>query len=141
MKGIVVEKLAHVLERAAKAVGHDHPQSCRNMTPTFFCDGSAYVIVARNWRSLRHRGELDLMDWGGDVPCFIEVKTRTTHDVKPAEAAVDEEKRHDLAAVAHDYRRRMAGEPATRFDVLGVYYDNGTRTPHITLFKNAFPMP
>lgn len=150
MKGVAVEKLAHVLERAAEAVGRGNPQKLPQHLLTgqrgeddayFYLRRLGYVIVARNWRSLRHRGELDLVGWDGDVLCFIEVKTRTTHDVKPAEGAVDEEKRHDLTAVAHDYRRRMAGEPATRFDVLSVYYDRGSDTPHITLFKNAFPMP
>ena len=47
---------------------------------------------ARNYRSPHNRGELDLVGWDRDVLCFIEVKTRTTHDVKPAEAAVDRHK-------------------------------------------------
>jgi len=38
------------------------------------------------------RGELDLAGWDRDVLCFIEVKTRTTPDLKPAEAAVDRHK-------------------------------------------------
>ncbi len=58
----------------------------------------------------------------------------------PAEAAVDEEKRRDLCAVVHDYRR-LRGNPAARFDVASVYYDTEDKTPDITLFKNAFPMP
>jgi putative endonuclease len=36
-----------------------------------------YVMVARNYRSPRRRGEIDLVGWDGDVLCFIEVKTRT----------------------------------------------------------------
>jgi len=47
-----------------------------------------YVIVARNCHSRRRPREIDLVGWDGDVLCFIEVRTRTTHDVKPAEAAV-----------------------------------------------------
>lgn len=35
-----------------------------------------------------------------DVLCFIEVKTRTTRDLKPAEAAGDRDKQRTLAAVA-----------------------------------------
>ena len=99
------------------------------------------MLVARNWRSPRHRGELDLVGWDGEALCFIEVKTRTTREVKPAEAAVDEEKRRDLAAVARDYRRRVRGEATVRFDVVSVYYDTEGAPPEITLFKNAFAMP
>jgi len=50
-----------------------------------------YVMVARNYRSWRRRCEVDLIRWDDDVLCFVEVKTRTTRDVKPAEAAVDDE--------------------------------------------------
>ena len=73
-----------------------------------------YVMVARNFRSRRRRGEIDLIGWDGDVLCFVEVKTRTSHEVKPAEAAVDEDKRRELAGVARDYWRGAArgGDPA-----------------------------
>ena len=54
----------------------------------FFLRKSGYIIVARNFRTARHRGEIDLIGWvkerGEDVLCFVEVKTRTTRDVKPA---------------------------------------------------------
>jgi putative endonuclease len=66
-----------------------------------------YVMVARNFRSPNRRGEIDLIAWHEDVLCFVEVKTRTTRDVKPAEAAVDREKRHDLLAVAREYLRHL----------------------------------
>jgi len=41
---------------------------------------------------------------------FVEVKTRTSHDVKPAETTVDREKRRELAGTARDYRRRVREE-------------------------------
>jgi putative endonuclease len=150
MKGRVVEKIAHALDRVAGALGRENPNRLPEHLLTgrrgeddayFYLRRRGYVMVARNWRSPRHRSELDLVGWDGDVLCFIEVKTRTTRDVKPAEAAVDEEKRSDLGAVARDFRRRVPGEPALRFDVLTVYYDSGDDSPDITLFKNAFPMP
>lgn len=99
-----------------------------------------YVMVARNFRSPRRRGEIDLIGWDGDVLCFIEVKTRTTRDVKPAEAAVDVEKQRQLAAVAREYLRRLDGRPAYRFDVLSIYLEAAATSPEITLFKNAFSM-
>lgn len=61
-----------------------------------------YIMVARNFRSPRCHGEIDLTGWEGDVLCFIEVKTRTSQDVKPAEAAVDRHKRREIAEVARN---------------------------------------
>ena len=99
-----------------------------------------YVMVARNYRSPRHHGEVDLIGWDGDVLCFVEVKTRTTRAVMPAEAAVDVEKQRDLEHVAREYLRRVAGSPAVRFDVVSVYLEEAAGAPEVTLFKNAFPV-
>src|SRR6478672_6079859 len=66
----------------------------------FYLRRLGYVMVARNWRIAQCKGELDLVAWDGDVLCFVEVKTRTSHEVKPAEAAVDERKRRELGLVA-----------------------------------------
>jgi putative endonuclease len=99
-----------------------------------------YVMVARNWRSPRRRSEIDLIGWDGDTLCFVEVKTRTSHDVKPAEAAVDQEKRDDLRRVANEYLRRVPGHPPVRFDIASVYYEPEKPEPAITLFKGAFPL-
>jgi len=70
--------------------------------------------------------------------CFIEVKTRTSHDVKPAEAAVDRDKQRDLAAVAREYLRLMPLSCQWRFDVISVYYGNRPSQPQFDLFQNAF---
>jgi putative endonuclease len=95
-----------------------------------------YVIVARNFRSPRCRGEIDLIGWDHDVLCFIEVKTRTTKDVKTAEASVDRHKRREVAEVAREYLRRLPS-CQWRFDVVSVYYDPGNRRPRIEVFRNA----
>src|ERR1700693_1881959 len=73
----------------------------------FYLRKLGYVMVARNFRSPNRRGEIDLIAWHKDVLCFVEVKTRTTRDVKPAEAAVDRDKRHDILAVAREYLRHL----------------------------------
>ena len=122
----------------------------------FYLRRRGYVMVARNYRSPRHHGEIDLIGWDKDVLCFIEVKTRTTRDVKPAEAAVDREKRRAIRRVAAEYlrslpKRRHPEPPPWRFDVLTVYYNPFTKTtapsahtreideehPIFELFQNA----
>jgi putative endonuclease len=106
----------------------------------FYLRKLGYVMVARNYRSPRRRGEIDLIGWERDVLCFIEVKTRTTRDVKPAEAAVDHDKQHDLRGVSREYLRHLRVAPTWRFDVVSVYYDQRSTKPHMELFKNAFPV-
>lgn len=122
----------------------------------FYLRRLGYVMVARNYRTPRHHGEIDLIGWDHNVLCFIEVKTRTTHDVKPAEAAVDREKRRAVRKVAGDYlqslpRRKFPEPPPWRFDVLTVYYEPAPATdrtkgrtkskqklhPTFELFRNA----
>ena len=108
----------------------------------FYLRRRGYVIVARNYRTARHHGEIDLIGWDKNVLCFIEVKTRTTRYVKPAEAAVDRKKRHDLRLVIRDYLRSIPGrnspeDPQWRFDVLTVYYDQAPVPPTYELFQNA----
>ena len=106
-----------------------------------------YVMVARNYRSARRHGEIDLVGWDGDVLCFVEVKTRTARDLMPPEAQVDAEKRKDLAAMAREYLLRLEsrtgrkpGQTPARFDVVSVYFLPGGAAPEITLFKNAFAL-
>jgi Holliday junction resolvase-like predicted endonuclease len=66
------------------------------------------------------------------------VKTRTARDFKPAEAAVDYDKRRKLIMVARDFLRHMTAPPQWRFDVLAVYYEHGKSQPSFELFQNAF---
>jgi len=104
----------------------------------FYLRRRGYTIIARNYRSPHHRGELDLVGWDRDVLCFIEVKTRTTRYVKPAEAAVDRAKQRELSLVARDFLRQMPPSCQWRFDVLAVYYERGRSRPAFELFQNAF---
>src|ERR1035438_10717840 len=106
----------------------------------FYLRRRCYTIIARNYRSPHHRGAVDLVGWEVDVLCFIEVKTRTTRDVKPAEAAVDRDKQRELSLVARDFVRQISPSSQWRFDVLAVYYDQGHGRPSFELFQNAFPV-
>jgi putative endonuclease len=96
-----------------------------------------YVIVARNFRSPRCHGEIDLIGWEGDILCFIEVKTRTSHQVKTAEAAVDRHKRREVAEVAREYLKRAPLRCQWRFDIVSVYYDGRSSRPQVEIFRNA----
>lgn len=104
----------------------------------FYLRRHGYTMIARNFRSPQHRGELDLVGWDRDVLCFIEVKTRTKRDLKPAEAAVDRDKQKDLVLVARDFLRQMPPSCQWRFDVIAVYYERGYGQPSFELFQNAF---
>lgn len=106
----------------------------------FYLRRHGYVIIARNYRSPHCRGELDLVGWHKDVLCFIEVKTRTTREVKSGEAAVDRDKQRDLERVARDFMRHMPPSCQWRFDIVAVYYDGYKRKPSFELFQNAFPV-
>ncbi|MGA2649564.1 MAG: YraN family protein [Terracidiphilus sp.] len=82
-----------------------------------------YVVVARRWSSGNVAGDVDLIAWDGPMLCFIEVKTRTAHDLTPAEVAVDSHKRNTLRRLARQYVRQLPQEtaPQCRFDVISVY--------------------
>jgi len=97
-----------------------------------------YTMVARNYRTPRQRGEIDLIGWDADVLCFIEVKTRTSLEVKAPAAAVDRHKRREIAAVAREYLRRQPPSCQWRFDIVSVYYaKSATSQPQIEVFRNA----
>lgn len=101
-----------------------------------------YTIIARDYRSPRRRGDIDLIGWEKEVLCFVEVKTRGNRNFMPAEAAVDDEKRETLSALAREFLRSYSHvqgkSPQFRFDVISVYLEsNGSE---ITLFRDAFRM-
>jgi putative endonuclease len=154
MSGRLTRLTVRAMDRVAKLVLRPPKQPPHLQTGQrgeelayFYLRKLGYVIVARNYRSHRRQGEIDLVGWDGDVLCFIEVKTRTTREVKPAEAAVDPAKQRDLRAMAREYLRRhpmpgaerAAGTPASRFDILSIYLLDGLN-PEFSLFKNAFPI-
>jgi putative endonuclease len=104
----------------------------------FYLRRQGYVVVARGWRSARARGDLDLVGWKDEVLCFVEVKTRSSHEVATAEAAVDEDKIRSLRRLARQYIRFMPSPPEqVRFDILSIYFEAG-KPAEFQLFPNAF---
>jgi putative endonuclease len=110
----------------------------RGEEAAYFClRRQGYTMVARNFRTPNRRGEIDLIGWHENTLCFVEVKTRTTRDVKPAEAAVDREKRRDILAVAREYLRHLPASCPWRLEVVSVYYDQPSGQPQIEVFRNV----
>jgi putative endonuclease len=89
----------------------------------FYLRRKGYIVVARRWSSGYQRGDLDLIAWQGPLLCFIEVKTRTAHDIAAAESSVDSNKRNTLRKLARQYVRQLPTKtsPPVRFDILSVY--------------------
>jgi putative endonuclease len=89
----------------------------------FYLQRKGYTVVARRWSSGDVPGDVDLIAWDGPMLCFVEVKTRTAHDLTPAETAVDEHKRNVLRRLARRYVRQLPQQtaPPVRFDVISVY--------------------
>ncbi len=136
----LLDRVAELLLKPPAVAAHQKVGIRGEEEAYFYLRRLGYVMVARNWRSPRRRGEIDLVGWDGDVLCFVEVKSRTTRDVKPAEAAVDAAKQDELGGMAREYLRHVAGAPSWRFDVLRIYFDQPGASPQITLFKNAFSL-
>lgn len=104
----------------------------------FYLRRLGFVVTARQWRTMKARGDLDLVAWENNVLCFVEVKTRTTHAVAPAEAAVDTEKKRMLRKMAHTYVRQLPDRDVpVRFDILSVYFEAGKKAD-FELFRGAF---
>jgi putative endonuclease len=104
----------------------------------FYLRRQGYIVVARGWRSARARGDLDLVAWKDEVLCFVEVKTRSSHDVATAEAAVDQDKIRSLRRLARVYIRDVPTAPElVRFDILSIYFEAG-KPDEFQLFPNAF---
>jgi len=150
MNGRLTRLVLRATDALARATrGHSNPQQVPAHLQTgrqgeeaahFYLREQGYTVVARNFRSPRHRGEIDLIAWDGDILCFVEVKTRSRHSLVPAEMAVDGPKRSLICATARDYLRRVKIRPPVRFDVISLYFHSENGVSDITLFKNAFPM-
>lgn len=99
---------------------------------------AGYTIVARNRRARSGAGELDLVGWDGPILVFVEVKTRTSAEAGPPEAAVSRSKQKRIAKAAKEYLRRMKRKPvAYRFDIVSVFWD-AEAGYRVRVIKDAF---
>lgn len=148
MSGRLTHAVIKTLDRAAVLLGrvparaqHLRTGESGEDAAYFYLRTVGYTMVARNFRSPRRKGEIDLIGWNDGVLCFIEVKTRSKKDFVPAEAAVDSNKQRELRYVAREYLRRVPSSAEGvqyRFDVISVY-TGGTKA-EFDLIKAAFPI-
>ncbi|HEY1936316.1 MAG TPA: YraN family protein [Candidatus Angelobacter sp.] len=132
-----LDSLARLLPGKDSTPQHLHTGRRGEEAAYFYLRERGYVMIARNYRSPRSRSELDLVGWDGAILCFIEVKTRTSRNILPAEAAVDAEKQRDLSRVAREFLRKVKGDPPYRFDIISVYFEAGI-PPKVELIRDAF---
>ncbi|HXB61714.1 MAG TPA: YraN family protein [Acidobacteriaceae bacterium] len=118
-----IDTITKKLGRTPVTAPHLETGSRGEEAALFHLRRSGYTIIARQWRSMKLRGDIDLIGWDGGTLCFIEVKTRTSRDFGPAEFAVDEEKQRMLRRMARAYLRRCdnADDLDVRFDIVSVY--------------------
>ena len=124
-----LDRLAQRRGRSASLPAHLTTGLAGEDAALFYLRRKGYTVVARRWSSGDVPGDVDLIAWQGLMLCFIEVKTRTAHDMTPAESAVDEHKRNVLRRLARRYVRQLPQKtaPPVRFDVVSVYQVPGQK--------------
>jgi putative endonuclease len=132
-----LERMVRLFRRERAAPAHLRTGRKGEDMAYYFLRRQGYTIIARNWRSKARKGEIDLIGWDGQTLCFIEVKTRTTHGLLPAEAAVDHSKQFELCRMAALFLHGRNPRPHSRFDIVSAYLVPG-KSPEFELFKDAF---
>lgn len=92
-----------------------------------------YCILETNWHD-SHR-EIDIIASQGDEIVIVEVKTRTSTFLNPADA-VNKQKQKLLIAAANYYVRKNNIDKNVRFDIISIVAVNGEI--HIEHIENAF---
>lgn len=133
------------LSAASQYFGKPSPEHldtarCGEMEAYFYLRSLGYRIVAKNFRTPRDHGEIDMIGWDDGVLCFVEVKTLTKVTLAPPERAVDAEKKKHIRSVARRYVRQLRSDrlPSCRFDVVSVVLGDDRHGPTIRLHKGAF---
>lgn len=103
-----------------------------------FLRKQGFRILSRQYTN--RYGEIDLIARDGDCLVFVEVKTRQSAAGGLPVEAVDSRKQRKLTQTALFWlKRRGLLESRCRFDVVSIIWPQGSKTPEITHYKNAFP--
>ena len=96
-----------------------------------------YRVIERNYRAAT--GEIDLIAEHDGAVVFIEVKSRSTHDVAQARDSVTSSKQRRIARTAAAWLAAKGGrERMTRFDVVEVAITPEGRVEDISVIPGAF---
>ncbi len=125
-------------EQAGEAPAHLVTGKRGEILAYWYLRQAGYTMVARNRPSRSGAGELDLVGWDGPILAFIEVKTRTSSEAGPPEAALLPKQRLRIINAAKAYVRRLGPKPVSyRFDIVSVSWDS--KAGHqVRLIKDAF---
>jgi putative endonuclease len=94
-------------------------------------------IIARNFKN--HIGEIDLIALDGDQVVFVEVKTRKSTKFGQPVEAVGYAKQKKITQVALSYlKKHKLMERSTRFDIVGIIWPDGSKTPEVKHYRHAF---
>lgn len=97
-----------------------------------------WKVVARQWKSPKQPGDLDMVAWDGETLCFVEVKTQSSDLIASAESAVDADKRRTVRRMARLYLQTLPEQPPSiRFDIVSVYLA-GEKAPEVRRIPAAF---
>ena len=99
-----------------------------------FLKKTGYKIIKQNYKT--RIGEIDIIADDGGTLVFVEVKTRESIAYGMPFEAVTRYKKRKIANVALLYLKKIKEVPPCRFDVVSIYYDNGS--PEFELIKDAF---
>jgi len=96
-----------------------------------------YRVLARNYRA--STGEIDLIAEHDGAVVFVEVKSRSAHEVAQARDSVTSAKQRRIARTAAAWLAAQGGrERVTRFDVVEVAITPEGRVEEISVIPGAF---
>lgn len=101
-----------------------------------FLKRQKYKILEQNFRT--PFGEIDIIAKDRKTLCFIEVKTRNSHDYGDPLEAITKRKQHTMARTAYAYlgQKKLEDIPV-RFDIVTVDLSVSAQ-PKVEVLKDAF---
>ncbi len=105
-----------------------------------YLKSQGYQIIAGGFR--QRYGEIDIIAVHERTIVFVEVKTRGSDRGGLPVEAVDRQKEQRIVRTALNYlKRHQLLECRARFDIIGIIWPEGSTTPELTHFADAFRPP